>query len=72
MLQKALGVTVDGVVGPITIAAAQNHANMAEAVTAYQWGRLDFYARIVQAKPSQSAFIVGWVARIRHLMESAA
>lgn len=68
LLQKVLGVTPDGIIGPRTIEAAKDRSGIP---TAYQWARLDYYARIVQANPSQSVFIVGWVARVKHLMEAA-
>lgn len=67
LLQAAAGVTVDGKVGPKTIAAAQAPKVPIE----YQWTRLDFYARIIRGNPSQAAFGPGWVSRVRKLMEAA-
>jgi lysozyme family protein len=66
LLQTAAGVTVDGKVGPATIAAAQ----APKVPIAYQWTRLDWYARIIRSNPSQATFGPGWVARIRKLMEA--
>lgn len=72
LLQKVVGVSQDGKIGPVTIAATAaslrdvyddpdgdtDAVNNALAVE-----RLKFYARIVKKNPSQAVFIEGWVNR---------
>lgn len=59
ILQAASEVPVDGKLGPTTIgrSAAISNQDLAEA-------RAKFFARIVKSKPSQSAFIEGWIHRV--------
>lgn len=72
LLQKVVGVPQDGKIGPFTLAAVR--ASMMDANgdpdgdtdivnNALAVERLKFYARLVRKKPSQSAFIEGWVNR---------
>jgi len=58
MLQKTLGVKQDGVLGPVTLAAA-NSLKIKDLVAE----RILFYAGIVQRSPSQLRFLRGWVNR---------
>lgn len=63
-LQKAAGVTVDGVIGPKTLAAAATlHAEQLKAEMLAQ--RLRFMAVL----PNWSAFSRGWARRIADLLE---
>lgn len=61
--QKILGVKVDGIVGPKTIAAI-NSANPETLFNAIHKARIDFVNDIVRRKPSQKKFIKGWTRRI--------
>ena len=61
-LQRVLGVSQDGVLGPITLTAVREYPDtrlLQELVKA----RCLAYARIVQADPSQRRFLVGWLTR---------
>jgi lysozyme family protein len=60
-LQKAAGVTADGIIGPMTIAAIDK--NPGAVLLRYTRLRLLFLATIVEARPSQAVFIEGWVSR---------
>ena len=71
VLQAALGVDVDGIIGPKTLSAASK-ANGQHLANEMLWERLDLYDRIVIANPSQAVFFRGWVARIRKLREEIA
>jgi lysozyme family protein len=69
MLQRALGVKADGLIGPATAAAAfevpQNQL-MAELVSE----RMAFLFRLVQMDPSQGSFAVGWGNRLREFISA--
>lgn len=66
--QAALGVTVDGIVGPKTLAALNSTATRpclspGEVFARLQAARLRSYDKIVAAKPGQMKFYNGWVNR---------
>lgn len=62
MLQKMLGVTVDKVIGPISIEAANK---MSALVLCYNFFRKAqaHYVSIAQNNPSQGVFLLGWINR---------
>lgn len=61
-LQAALGVAVDGKVGPRTIAAA---ARISDAQLLAMWKqRADHVAELVRRDPTQAAFLKGWMRRL--------
>nr|AIA85885.1 CAZy families GH108 protein [uncultured Desulfarculus sp.] len=62
-LQEALGVAIDGVIGPRSIAAAKAHANPHGLAGALIWRRMEAHAERVAAKPDQAVFITGWTRR---------
>lgn len=64
-LQRALGLTVDGVLGPLTAAAA-GRANAAEVYREVVAQRVAFYGRIITDDPEQDAdvFAAGWGNRV--------
>lgn len=64
MLQEALGVKVDGIIGPVTLAAAGS-ADTQQLVNAMLWIRVDFYYRITAG--DQVKFLRGWLRRLLHL-----
>lgn len=61
-LQEALGVTVDGVIGPETLTAARL-AQGEKLLRLLIASRLRMIARIVQKSPVQATFLFGWVDR---------
>lgn len=70
-LQKALGVTEDGDIGPATIAALtkmcktkDDEIQLCKKVAGY---RKVFYNSIVANKPNQSKFLNGWMTRINEV-----
>lgn len=69
LLQEALGVPVDGKIGPQTLAAAAKLAP-AELVTRMLWERVEFYQLI--SKGEQVKFLRGWLARVLELRKAAA
>lgn len=69
MLQHALDVKVDGVVGPKTREAAVA-VNRRLFVARYRVFRTRYYWNLVQAKPEQAKFLVGWIDRVHRLNEA--
>ena len=72
-LQAAVGSARDGVVGPNTKAMTTRTLNRPNglplAALKFTRARLEHYARLVQRRPSQSKFIVGWCRRAMEVME---
>lgn len=64
--QQILGVAVDGIVGPKTIAAL-NARDPRELFAQIKQARLNFVDNIVRKKPSQKRFINGWKYRINEI-----
>ena len=67
-LQAAAGTRVDGVFGPLTLAAV----NAAEEEPLYKRvlaQRCRFYGQIIARNPSQAAFAAGWTARLAEFIE---
>lgn len=67
-LQAAADVTVDGMVGPVTLAAAnsQDGDTLYRAVLAE---RCRFYGRLITRDPSQAVFAAGWANRVAEFIE---
>lgn len=61
-LQKGLGVTVDGDIGPITLGAAE--ASSRDAAVAVVRARGDFIVDLVRRDPTQMVFLRGWIRRL--------
>jgi len=70
-LQGAAGVTVDGMVGPVTLEAvnSQDGAVLYRAVLAE---RSRFYGRLIARDPSQAVFAAGWANRLAEFIEGVA
>lgn len=62
-VQRILGVRVDGVIGPKTLAAI-NHADPKVLFERIRERRLRFVNNIVAQHPDQKVFLKGWVKRI--------
>lgn len=69
MLQKALGVEPDGVLGPSTQAAivAMDAEHMYRKLCAE---RVRFYGRLISLDQTQSRFAAGWCNRIAEFIEA--
>lgn len=66
LLQRALRVNADGVVGPGTVAAAQAQDGW-PLLRRLLVGRARFYATLWRKDPTQRTFRRGWVNRLRKL-----
>lgn len=70
-LQRALGVTEDGVLGPVTLTAAQE-ASARLIYARVLATRARFYGRIITDDPQQAAFAAGWAHRLAEFIEDVA
>lgn len=66
LLQAALGVTADGVIGKATIAAA-TAADSAELLESFSLGKEGFYKSL----PTFATFGKGWLNRVAHVQQNA-
>ena len=66
LLQTALGVTADGVIGRATIAAT-TAADPTELLEAFNQSKEEFY----QSLPTFSTFGKGWLNRVAHVRQNA-
>ena len=72
-MQAGLGLASDGKVGPRTISAAQEVVDQGDGKKILEIldQRVTFLARLVQSKPSQSAFLLGWWRRTMRVLAKA-
>ena len=63
ILQKVLGVSVDGVVGDITISSLNERCN-SDFFYQYRSARINFLERICKRRPANRRFMNGWLNRI--------
>lgn len=63
-VQKVLGVTADGIVGPKTIAAINNHNDQHMLFLKIWNARYEFLNGIAKRDPSQRVFLNGWRNRL--------
>ena len=66
LLQRALGVTDDGKIGPITLSAVAA-INRRPLVSGMLWARLAFYEAIARRRPASRKFLLAWLSRVNHL-----
>lgn len=64
ILQTIVGVTADGVIGPVTLRAVDAYPSIDGLLWRYKFERARYYARIVSRNQSQAAFLMGWINRI--------
>lgn len=62
-LQRCVGATEDGAIGPITLAKIAE-ADADDLVEKFTKVKTDFYNDIVARKPSQAKFLKGWLNRV--------
>lgn len=66
MLQRALGIMDDGIIGPQTMAAVSK-SNPKVVASKYRMARKDHYLRRVTEDYKQRAFLAGWLNRLHDL-----
>lgn len=62
-LQKEIGVSTDGKIGPNTLAVLNQYAGVI-VFEAFKDARIRFYKALAERKPSQKKFLKGWLNRI--------
>jgi len=62
IVQRALGVTDDGVMGNNTVNGL-NNANLEEFIAKFKIEKVKFYVKIVDNKPNQIKYLKGWIKR---------
>ncbi len=65
LLQRALGVTADGRIGPVTRDAIKN-GNPKNLISAFSNAKADFYRSLHQPK-----FLKGWLNRVAEVQSNA-
>lgn len=65
--QKVLGVGIDGIVGPKTIAAINSYPDQKELFEKIKQERIDFIDRIVANRPTNKKFKRGWLNRLNDI-----
>ena len=68
LLQKALNVKADGIIGNETIGAA-NRLKPRKILDEYMNLRLSFVLNILYKNPTQAVFLVGWTRRIERVKQ---
>jgi lysozyme family protein len=66
LLQRQVGTVDDGVIGPATIRAVEGYIlahGLQAACWHYAYARARFYAEITKDKPTNLAFLIGWLNR---------
>jgi lysozyme family protein len=63
ILQRALGVTADGHIGVVTLAAIKT-SDPAAVIDAFALARISVYKQIEQEHPVEEKFNSGWMARV--------
>ncbi|BEL71434.1 TPA: glycoside hydrolase family 108 protein [Serratia marcescens] len=70
LLQDAVGVTADGIVGPKTTVAVTS-ADPEWLLTRYLLRRARYYAEIIKGNPSQVKYLNGWFNRLDSVTNAA-
>lgn len=65
--QKILGVAIDGIVGPKTIAAINSYPDQKELFDKIKQERIYFIERIVTNRPTNKKFKRGWLNRLNDI-----
>lgn len=68
LLQTALGVTDDGLIGPKTQRAATTFPP-SETAAYFMAGRVAYLGRIITQSPGQAVFAAGWFRRMQEFIE---
>lgn len=65
-LQRALGVTDDGIIGNITLskAASLNAVQLKTVALSYMLQRESFFRNLVAKRPKDAVFLKGWLSRV--------
>lgn len=64
-LQSVVGATMDGAIGPLTLAAVAKHSET-ELIDSFSAAKLDFYLSL-----NNPTYEAGWINRIKHVRTAA-
>jgi lysozyme family protein len=67
LLQNAIGVKADGIIGPVTVECAQRLGPQRVAAL-FMGERVEYLGRIISKDHSQAAFASGWLSRMREFI----
>jgi lysozyme family protein len=70
-MQEIVGVTTDGLMGPVTLGAVQSYDGRTLFLKLMAH-RLTFLTRLVSRDTSQVSFIYGWGKRLAKILDVAA
>ncbi len=70
LLQRALGVTADGALGPDTLAAMKAVADGRELAVRLTGLRIRFYKDLVVKRPEKARWMTGWTNRVSALQKA--
>lgn len=62
-LQRALGLSDDGIFGPLTLSGANSYEPQANLLEVVRGQARDFYNELADNDPTQRKFLKGWLAR---------
>ena len=68
--QQAAGCTVDFIMGPRTLGAI-NDCDSREFIEKFSNAKTEFYKGLVNTKPDQARFLLGWLNRVRDVQNTA-
>lgn len=66
LLQRALRVPADGIIGPITFTALDDVNDGAYIISSYLLQRAAFYRTLAERRPQMTQFLGSWLSRLRH------
>ena len=66
-LQRLLTITPDGIIGPITLRAINNHPSPQTLFDRLKDRRIQYYNNIVANDPRQKTNLKGWLNRVAHI-----
>lgn len=70
ILQEALGVAPDGLIGPVTLAALDK-ADEADLIAKYSQAKRAFYERLAAEQAHDRKFLTGWLNRVSRVEQRA-
>lgn len=71
VLQRALGVADDGIIGPRTLQAASDTTNTEKIIVDYSELRRTFYRGLAERRPKDKKFLKGWLLRTNRAERAA-
>lgn len=70
LMQGVCGVKQDGIIGPVSIAVINSHAND-ELLAGFYMACVNFLVRLVSIDPTQVVFLANWMKRCQEILQTA-